>query len=175
MSVSSFDHLGRQRIWVGSDPSRCYGGLCGMELDPPHSTLILPTPPPAHSSPSHTCTTHSPLLPTHPHLLAEMPDATDLEGACGLHILILEEDRCACHLGQWPALQQRCDYVEGLPPSTLGQRGFHPSIHLHGLQEGTDVMTQAAPGKSPLNQEWQGEKPLCLAPLVPCDHQAVRL
>lgn len=48
------------------------------------------------------------------HLLAEVPDAPDLEGADGLHVLALEEDSGARHLGQRPALQQGCGHVEGL-------------------------------------------------------------
>lgn len=75
----------------------------------------------------------SALLPTHPHLLAEMPDAPDLEGAGRLHVLALEEDGGARHLGQRPALQQRRDHVEVPALSTLRQRAFHPGNHLADL------------------------------------------
>ena len=131
-----------------------------MESDPP--TATLPTPRPAHSCSLPSVQPHSPLLPTHPHLLAEMSNATDLEGASRLHILILEEDRHAHHLGQCPALQQRCDDVEVLTLGTLRQRALHPSNHLEGLQEGTNVLAPAAPAKSPCNQNrgrGEGEAP----------------
>ena len=63
-----------------------------------------------------------------------MPDTADLEGARRLHILILEEDRHASHLGQRPALQQRRDDVEGLTLGTFLQRALHLGNHLEGLQ-----------------------------------------
>ena len=80
-----------------------------------------------------------------------MPDTTDLEGARRLHILILEEDRHACHLGQRPALQQRRDDVEGLTLGTFLQRALHLGNHLEGLREGRNVTAQAAPAQSPSN------------------------
>ena len=63
-----------------------------------------------------------------------MPDTANLEGARRLHILILEEDRHAGHLGQRPALQQRRDDVEGLTLGTFLQRALHLGNHLEGLQ-----------------------------------------
>lgn len=108
------------------------------------------------------------LLPTRPHLLAEMPDAADLEGASGLHVLTLEEDSGAGHLGQCPALQQRSDGVEVLPLRGLCQRGLHSSHCLASLRGDPDALAQAAPAKRPLDLGWRekAEKPLSLAPLL---------
>lgn len=78
------------------------------------------------------------------HLLAKMPDASDLEGTSGLHILTLEEDSRARHLGQCPALQQRRDSVEMFTLSTVCQRGLHSGNHLADLQEDANITAQAA-------------------------------
>lgn len=51
--------------------------------------------------------------PCHTHLLAEVPDAPDLEGAGGLHVLQLHVDLGPCHAGQGQALQERGHEVEG--------------------------------------------------------------
>lgn len=73
-----------------------------------------------------------------PHLLAEVPDAADLEGAAGLHVLALEEDGGAGHLGQRPALQQRTDPVEGLALCPL-----------HGDSCGDTKVAAREPGRDP--------------------------
>lgn len=97
-----------------------------------------------------------------------MPDAADLEGASGLHVLTLEEDSGAGHLGQCPALQQRSDGVEVLPLRGLCQRGLHSSHRLASLRGDPDALAQAAPAKRPLDLGWRekAEKPLSLAPLL---------
>lgn len=62
------------------------------------------------------------------HLLAEMPDATDLKGAGGLRVLHLQVDGGAHMFGHADALQQRSVHVEmrrhdGSGPSRMTRRG----------------------------------------------------
>lgn len=125
-----------------------------VHVSPPAQTHPQPTP---LTLPSLLHNLTSPLLPTHPHLLAEMPNAPNLEGAAGLHILTLEEDRHASHLGQCPALQQRCDHVEGLLLGTLRHRAIHSGDQVESLQEDMKVTTQAVSVKSSLNRDKGGE------------------
>ena len=134
------------------------------------SHFSTPHPSPAHSCllPSvqpHFCSCPQPLPASTPHpsppastphLLTEMPDAPDLEGASGLHILTLEEDSRARHLGQCPALQQRCDHVEVLALSMLCQRALHSSNRRADLLEHTDVTGQQLQARVPLTRTGEG-------------------
>lgn len=54
------------------------------------------------------------------YLLAEIPNATDLEGARGLGILHLQEDSGSHAFGHADALQQWCVQVEMLRHSESG-------------------------------------------------------
>lgn len=83
-----------------------------------HSRVAPPWPrnrgqhgvPPLHTRPPRT-PPRTP--PCHAHLLAEVPDAPDLEGAGGLHVLQLHVDLGPRRTGQGQALQEGGHEVEG--------------------------------------------------------------